>query len=153
MLNVAPSADRCTATNDLLPDVTSMTLVSVANPSRVTLTTCWPGVTPGRLYGVTQAGSLRPSIWICAPSGVELTDNSPGTTVFFTGAAARCGLVAYRGVTVTSGSDSADAASGAGACASGAGAELAAGSVVAGAGGCTGCVAACGEPCSSAFSR
>src|SRR5580693_424930 len=31
------------------------------------------------LNGVTQEGSFCPSIWICAPAGVELTFNCPGT--------------------------------------------------------------------------
>src|SRR5205807_9826403 len=44
-------------------------------------TVCWPGANPGRLNGVTQLGSVRPSTRIVAPSGVELIVNCPGATV------------------------------------------------------------------------
>src|SRR5580658_7961692 len=49
------------------------------------VTVCCPGLSPGRLKGVTQEGSLCPSIWICAPAGVEVTLSCPGTIVGATG--------------------------------------------------------------------
>ena len=57
-----------------------MLRVSDAYPARETVTLCCPGVSPGRLNGVTQLGSVRPSIWTSAPSGVELMVICPGIT-------------------------------------------------------------------------
>src|SRR5881398_1383598 len=54
---------------------------NTAAPAGSMLTVCWPGANPGRLNGVPQLGSVRPSIRIVAPSGVELIVNCPGATV------------------------------------------------------------------------
>src|SRR5580693_4371670 len=65
---------------------------------------CCPGLSPARLKGVTQVESFCPSIWICAPAGVEATLNCPGTIV---GAVGLLGfaffLLLYFGCTETAG--------------------------------------------------
>ncbi len=79
-------ASDSTLTNDLLPEPTSMARVSgritgLADGQR----TRHPGLSPARLKGVTQVESFCPSIWICAPAGVEVTLSCPGTIVGATG--------------------------------------------------------------------
>src|SRR5579863_1290153 len=55
------------------------------------------------LNGVTQEGSFCPSIWICAPAGVELTFNCPGTIAGATGLGLAFFLLLYFGCTETAG--------------------------------------------------
>src|SRR5580700_7366570 len=55
------------------------------------------------LTGVTQEGSFCPSIWICAPAGVELTFSCPGTIAGATGLGLVFFLLLYFGCTETAG--------------------------------------------------
>src|SRR5580700_2760010 len=55
------------------------------------------------LTGVTQEGSFCPSIWICAPAGVELTFSCPGTIAGATGLGLLFFLLLYFGCTETAG--------------------------------------------------
>src|SRR5580692_4908023 len=55
------------------------------------------------LKGVTQEGSFCPSIWICAPAGVELTFSCPGTIAGATGLGLLFFLLLYFGCTETAG--------------------------------------------------
>ena len=59
---MAVTCASCTTRKDLLPEATSMLRVSVEYPARVIVTLCCPGASPGKLNGVTQLESLRPSM-------------------------------------------------------------------------------------------
>src|SRR5580693_2386409 len=67
------------------------------------VTECWPGFRLARLNGVTQAELLCPSIWICAPAGLEVTLSCPGTIAGATGRDLVFFLGAYFGCTETAG--------------------------------------------------
>src|SRR5579862_6546029 len=97
-----------------------MVRLSVEYPARAMTTLCWPGASPGRLNGVTQLGSVRPSMRTSAPSGVELMVSCPGIATTATGAAFTF-LCVYLGTTETAG-DSWTALICSGAAGSGAGA-------------------------------
>src|ERR1039458_7302220 len=87
--SVAISGARWVTTNDLLPETTSTVRVSVEWPALLTVTECWPAFNPDRVKGVTQEGSVFPSICTCAPWGVESIAICPGT---ITGAAGATGF-------------------------------------------------------------
>src|SRR5215471_203700 len=67
-----------------LPAVILMVRESLEYPDLLVVIECWPGCRFVRVNGVTQLGSVAPSIWTCAPSGLDSMANWPG---IITGAA------------------------------------------------------------------
>src|SRR3984957_17411737 len=61
-----------------LPEITSTVRESVEYPALLTLIECAPGCRFVSAHGVTQLGSLRPSLCTCAPCGVESIAIFPG---------------------------------------------------------------------------